>query len=308
MAENEGELAGLTEGKGGDIMIDCPYCSFKRPVAACLATCEYHIVNWCPKIKTVPVEVLDEMAPKALQGKPHLEDAWAERRSFFTEPVRETRSSHEDDFDPETHGGGGVKTAQEIESEAVQSFELDAPNPSSGDEEEEFQMGPHSEDEDQQEDQQDEDQDGQNDQDQQGDGEPEATDPDGDDESGDGETGEENQVSDAAPTEEQTPCPVEGCEYVAKSERAMKIHTTRAHGDGASSEPRASKKAPSKKKTGKGKSVDTGKLIIVAGETCAIVDASKDFSETIAAISENGKAKIYRLGPEVVVRTVIHEV
>lgn len=302
MAENEGELAGLTRGKGGDIMIDCPYCSFKRPVAACLATCEFHIVNWCPKIKTVPVEVLDEMAPKALLGKPHLQDAWAERKSFFVEPVRDVRSSHEDDFDVEIHGGGGVKTAEELADIHVQdSSDLDAENTSDG--EDDFPIGPHAKDGDQQEDQKDEDlsEDGQDDQ--YGD-EDQHGDDDGDGAaSGDGETGEEIQVSD----EEKFPCTVEGCEFESKNERGLKIHVTRAHGDGAPSEPRVSKKAPGKKKTS-GKAVDSGKLIIVAGDTCAIVDASKDFSDSMAAIAENGKPKIYKLGPEVVVRTVIQEV
>lgn len=116
-----GETTGLPEtsamktGKSGDIMIDCPYCDFARPVAACLSTCESKIVNWCPKIKTVPIEHLDLVAPKALRGKPHLESAWQERRDFFLAPVTEPRLSHEDDYDPDTHGGGGVLGADELE-------------------------------------------------------------------------------------------------------------------------------------------------------------------------------------------------
>lgn len=294
-------LAGLSKGKSGEIMIDCPYCSFRRPVAACLATCEFNIVNWCQKIKTIPVEDLDEAAPKALQGKEHLKKAWEERRSFFVEPVRGTpRPNYEDDYEPEAHGGGGVMTAEELK--VVQSQDAEPEDEPQDPEGDDLPPGPHTEGEDQQDDLGD---DGQDPEDQQGDdGEAGGDDPDGDDggASGDTKTGEEAQVS----TEEQLPCTVEGCDYVAKSERALKIHTTRAHGEGGSQEPKASKKAAKKKS--RGKSIDTGKLIVVAGSTCAIVNAGQDLSEALGTVSEHGKAKIYKLGPEVRIRTVIEEV
>ncbi|KKL21913.1 hypothetical protein LCGC14_2440710, partial [marine sediment metagenome] len=178
---------------------------------------------------------------------------------------------------------------------------LDAEDASDGGDD--FPLGPHAQDGDQQEDQGDGDlaEDGQ-------DGQREDKDQQEDDDgdkaaSGEGETGEGVQVSD----EEKFQCTFEGCSFESKNERGLKIHATRAHGNGAPADPGPAKKTSGKKKT-KGKAVDSGKLIIVAGDTCAIVDASKDFSDSMAAIGENGKPRIYKLGPEVVVRTVIQEV
>lgn len=120
-------------------------------------------------------------------------------------------------------------------------------------------------------------------------------------------------------------CPVKDCDGGGNSLRGLKIHVGRKHPDWegelpTESEKKAKKKTAkaaskktskkSKKKSGK-RFEDTGRLIIVAGDKCHIIeDGTEDFSEDIGAISNESDEEIaiYKLGPQVRVRTVIEEV
>ncbi len=310
-------------GKSGDIMIDCPYCNFARPVAACLATCEENIINWCPKIKTVAIEELDEVAPKALRGKTHLEDEWKRRRPFFLEPVLEVRAAHEDDYDREIHGGGGLKGVEDLmlqdEAAGQQAEEMTEVV------DEDIEPGPYAS--------------GENTTEVEPDGEPddfadgpgeepepeepeEADEPEGMEKAGTEAGTEVNETTEEGSSVAQNdtykyPCPVKSCDGGAQTWRGLKVHIGKSHKNFKGElpknrdEPKASKK--STKKTSKASKprqiVDTGKLILVAGSVCAVVHEDNDFSREIATLKEEAdlEVKIYRLGPELRVRTIVEE-
>jgi len=330
MGESTGlpETSAMKTGKSGDIMIDCPYCDFARPVAACLSTCEPNIVNWCPKIKTVPIEHLDLVAPKALRGKPHLEGAWKERRDFFLTPVAEPRASWEDDYDPDVHGGGGVVTADEL---GVSEPEQDNMQDST-ETDDDIELGPHAgevyDDGDVPPDDNPEEEDPEKDEPDPEEETEDKPEPEPDpDEPPEAKTETQQEESDVTASDDDFdaldyPCPVKDCEGGGNSLKGLKIHMGRKHRDWEGQLPeepkkpgkkaaKATSKKTSKKSKRSKKFQDTGRLIIVAGDKCHIIeDANEDFSEDLGAIMNESEEEvsIYKLGPLVRVRTVIEEV
>ncbi len=339
-------------GKGGDIMIDCPYCDFARPVAACLATCEDNIVNWCPKIKTVSIEELDAVAPKALRGKSHLELEWQRRREFFSLPVLEARGHYEDAYDREVHGGGGLKSIEDLRLQQEVSEQDQAESGNMPDEvetnpddvvEAEIEPGPYASGENTPEvEPADEPEDDQDDpveepEDDQKDSVGEPGEPEKDSTPGDAmeyagiETATEAETESNETTEEDSsvaenkahkyPCPLKSCDGGSDTFKGLKIHLGRKHKNfkGELPEnldtPKASKKTSKKtsKKSKPSKSTeDTGRLILVSGSACTIVNEENDFSQAISELkevseSEEEGVKIYRLGPELRVRTIVEE-
>jgi hypothetical protein len=89
---------------------------------------------------------------------------------------------------------------------------------------------------------------------------------------------------------------------------AVGLEFTKAGEDGDTNVAKKGSKKK-KKKTGGRKVADTGKLIIVSADTCAIVDKEEDLGDALDDFeSTESGVQIYRLGQEVRVVTTIEEV